>query len=143
MSSYLSLLNIATKKELNIEEIAYLLSPSTPEERSELHKLAYEVKKANVGTCVYLRGLIEFSNYCTCDCLYCGIRKSNTKISRFILSKEEILAGAKLAWEFGYGSIVLQSGELVKPKRKKYPLTLTANGKFKRPPPQPTTLAKK
>ena len=111
MSSYLSLLNIATKKELNIEEIAYLLSPSTPEERSELHKLAYEVKKANVGTCVYLRGLIEFSNYCTCDCLYCGIRKSNTKISRFILSKEEILAGAKLAWEFGYGSIVLQSGE--------------------------------
>lgn len=111
MSSYLSLLDLATKKELNIEEIATLLAPPTLEARALLHQKAYEVKKAYVGTKVYLRGLIEFSNYCTCDCLYCGIRKSNTKVNRFILSKEEILSAAKLAWEFGYGSVVLQSGE--------------------------------
>lgn len=111
MSSYLSLLNLATQKELNIEEIATLLAPGNQEERVQLYKKAYEVKKAQVGTCVYLRGLIEFSNYCTCDCLYCGIRKSNTKVTRFILSKEEILSAAKLAWDFGYGSVVLQSGE--------------------------------
>lgn len=67
--------------------------------------------KEYVGEKVYLRGLIEFSNYCVNDCFYCGIRKSNRDLPRFILSKKEILDSAIWCAEKGYGSVVLQSGE--------------------------------
>jgi len=73
---------------------------------------AGEQKLLSVGNKVYFRGLIELSNVCEKDCLYCGIRKSNRNITRYNLSDEEVLAAALFAYRERYGSIVVQSGEV-------------------------------
>jgi len=81
---------------------------------SELYRLYNEakfIKQAVLGHDVYLRGLIELSNICIKDCFYCGIRKSNYSINRYLMTKDEIIASAMFAFEKGFGSIVLQSGE--------------------------------
>jgi len=75
--------------------------------RSEAEKVLLE----NCGDAVYFRGLIEASNACACDCLYCGIRKSNRTVRRFTLDEEDIVACARLTHESRYGSLVIQSGE--------------------------------
>ncbi len=77
----------------------------------ELFKTSDEVRKLNVGNDVHLRGLIEFSNICKCSCKYCGLRKDNTKLERYRLTSEEIINFAKKASEYGYKTVVLQSGE--------------------------------
>lgn len=77
----------------------------------ELFKISDEVRKLNVGNEVHLRGLIEFSNICKCSCKYCGLRKDNTKLERYRLTPEEIINFAKKASEYGYKTVVLQSGE--------------------------------
>ena len=77
----------------------------------ELFKISDEVRKLNVGNDVHLRGLIEFSNICKCSCKYCGLRKDNTKLERYRLTPEEIINFAKKASEYGYKTVVLQSGE--------------------------------
>ena len=71
---------------------------------------AYRVKVAAVGPEVYLRGLIEISNQCAKDCLYCGIRRS-VRCPRYELSEEEVMAAARVAASRRYGSLVLQGGE--------------------------------
>lgn len=73
---------------------------------------AKDVKAAAVGDKVYFRGLVEFSNVCARDCLYCGIRKSNSAVERYVATDEEILSACQFALDNGYGSVVLQSGEL-------------------------------
>lgn len=60
---------------------------------------------------MYIRGLIEFSNYCRNNCLYCGIRKSNRNAQRYRLTKWEILSCCKEGYELGFRTFVLQSGE--------------------------------
>ncbi len=95
------------KSDYSIEEICQLLE-QTP---SSLFEQAYDVKRDNVGTDVFLRGLIEISNICSRDCLYCGIRKSNHDFIRFRMTKQEILNAAMWIHEAGYGSLVLQGGE--------------------------------
>jgi biotin synthase len=96
------------------DELVFLLKLQG-EERKELLRRSTEVKKRVVGNKVYLRGLIEFSNFCSKDCLYCGIRKSNEKVVRYSASDEEILDSCRYAWENRFGSVVLQSGELSSP----------------------------
>ena len=96
---------------LNREDLVYLLSLKEREEILRLYERAYEVKLKYVGNKVYFRGLIEFSNICTKDCFYCGIRKSNRNVARYQMSEEDILEGARFAYESQYGSLVLQSGE--------------------------------
>ena len=110
--TYYELLQRAERGEyLNCAEIALLLdAPDKAAERA-LFKAAYEVKKEYCGRVVNLRGLIEFSNICTRDCLYCGIRKSNPAVTRYCMGIDEIVSAARTAGEFGYGSVVLQSGE--------------------------------
>lgn len=98
----------SSKSDFSIEEICQLLE-QTP---STLFEQAYDVKKRNVGTNVFLRGLIEISNICSRDCLYCGIRKSNPDFVRFKMTKQEILNDALWIHKAGYGSLVLQGGEL-------------------------------
>ena len=71
---------------------------------------AYRVKVATVGPEVYLRGLIEISNICVKDCLYCGIRR-DIHCQRYELSEEEVLAAARVAASRRYGSLVIQGGE--------------------------------
>ena len=96
---------------LAVDEIAVLLAPPDREREQALFDAAYRVKKQICGQVVNLRGLIEFSNICSRDCLYCGIRRSNQKPHRYTMSADEIVEAAALAVEFGYGSVVLQSGE--------------------------------
>lgn len=78
---------------------------------AELFSAADEVRKKYVGDEVHLRALIEFSNYCRCNCAYCGIRAENSNVERYRLDKDKILELAKHAVDFGYRTIVMQSGE--------------------------------
>ena len=97
-----------TKHILDKEEIVSLLSLN---DASLLFNVADEVRKKYVGDEVHLRALIEFSNICKCNCFYCGLRSENKNIERFRLSKNEILFSVKKAYELGYRTVVLQSGE--------------------------------
>ena len=98
------------------QNIVAQLSLSDPLEIQNLYAQAYAIKKEQVGTTVYFRGIIELSNICTKDCLYCGIRRSNRNLSRYLMHTAEILAAADWAWQHKYGSIVLQSGERQDPE---------------------------
>ncbi len=100
--------------DLNKQEIIQLLQ-TTGEERTALLKRAQEVKENEVGKKVFFRGLVEFSNICGKDCLYCGIRKGNSKVVRYNVSDEEILESCRFAYENRFASVVLQSGELSSP----------------------------
>ncbi len=73
---------------------------------------AEKQKLQTVGNKVYFRGLIELSNVCEKDCLYCGIRKSNKEVERYNLTDDEVLQAARFAYRERYGSIVIQSGEV-------------------------------
>ncbi|MBP5285645.1 MAG: [FeFe] hydrogenase H-cluster radical SAM maturase HydE [Kiritimatiellae bacterium] len=77
-----------------------------------LFSAAYAVKIREIGRAVSFRGLIEFSNICAKDCFYCGIRKSNAGTNRYRMDADEIVREARWAFDAGYGSIVLQSGEI-------------------------------
>lgn len=87
------------------------LECNEPAFNEALCKKAYETKVAHIGTDVYLRGLIEISNICAKNCLYCGIRHDNTACTRYELSDEEVLAAATKAARMRYGSVVIQGGE--------------------------------
>ena len=76
-----------------------------------LFKLADKIRKEYVGDEVHLRGLIEFSNICRCQCKYCGLQSPNKTIERYRISPDDIVLYAKRAVEMGYKTIVLQSGE--------------------------------
>ncbi|MBF0485407.1 MAG: [FeFe] hydrogenase H-cluster radical SAM maturase HydE [Candidatus Omnitrophica bacterium] len=89
------------------EIIKQLKNPDT----SELFREADRVRKEQVGDGVHLRGLIEFSNACVRDCLYCGLRRSNRDVKRYQMSIDEIFETVQTAQKLGYRSVVLQSGE--------------------------------
>ena len=100
----------ADSREENIETdkiIDFYRKSST----EELCAKASEVALERHGKSVYLRGLIEFSNYCSMDCLYCGIRRGNNKAVRYRLSGDEIVSAAKSGWSAGLKTFVLQGGE--------------------------------
>lgn len=77
----------------------------------ELYRRADDVRREAVGDAVHLRGLIEFSNICRNDCLYCGIRRGNRQVQRYRMTDEELVETAKRATAIGFQTIVLQSGE--------------------------------
>jgi biotin synthase len=103
--------DILKKVTFTREEIIKLLV-SEGDDKTLLYKASSEIKEQNIGNKVWFRGLIEFSNVCGKDCLYCGIRKGNRKVERYNLSDEEIIAAAGFAYRNRYGSIALQSGEI-------------------------------
>lgn len=105
---------ILQNKEFTQDELVKLLN-AEGEERQQLFQRAQSVKLQTVGNKVYFRGLVEFSNICAKDCLYCGIRKSNEKVIRYEATDDEILKACRFAWENRFGSVVLQSGELSSP----------------------------
>jgi len=92
-------------------DLVELLGIEDPAEEDRLYAAAYAVKTAEIGRVVHLRGLVELSNVCAKDCLYCGIRRSNPAVARYTLSDEEVLTLACWAHAQGYGSLVIQSGE--------------------------------
>jgi len=96
--------------------ITSLLSLDNKTAQETLYKEAYETKRSFVGTKVYFRGLVEFSNTCSKNCLYCGLRTGNNSLHRYEMPDNEILEAVELAWKCKYGSVVLQSGELSTPE---------------------------
>lgn len=80
-------------------------------ELGRFYSEAYDLKLKYRGPCVYFRGLIEISNICRKNCLYCGIRAGNEKVLRYELSDKQVLEEAQFALDAGYGSVVLQGGE--------------------------------
>ena len=98
---------------INLDRSALIsyLEDNSPEVAAALYSEAYRVKKETVGENVYLRGLVEISNICRKNCLYCGIRRDNLNTGRYELTSEEVLEAAAFAAEQGYGSMVIQGGE--------------------------------
>lgn len=102
--------DILAQKFFSREDMVKLLR-AEGEGRDLLFAAAAATKRDAVGPKVYFRGLVEFSNICSKDCLYCGIRKSNSKVVRYEASDQEILDACRFAWKNRFGSVVLQSGE--------------------------------
>lgn len=98
--------NNLNKKKLNKKE---------KEEIKELKKYLKEKAREKAdkifGKYIFMRGLIEFTNYCKNDCIYCGIRKSNKNAERYRLNKKEILECCKIGYDIGFRTFVLQGGE--------------------------------
>ncbi len=92
-------------------EIIRLLSLTAKEGIEALHRRAYEIKTAKIGRVVHFRGIVEVSNICVKNCYYCGIRRDNTNVQRYLMQRDEIIDACLWAYEQGYGSVVLQSGE--------------------------------
>ncbi len=101
--------NLAETKDLTDEQLATLISIETFD--NLLYSLADKVRQEYYGKDVYLRGLIEFTNYCKNDCYYCGIRKSNKSAVRYRLTREEILSCCAEGYSLGFRTFVLQGGE--------------------------------
>ncbi|VAW18909.1 [FeFe]-hydrogenase maturation protein HydE, partial [hydrothermal vent metagenome] len=106
--------DILAKKDLTRQDLIFLLQ-AKGEDRRKLFERSSQVKKEVVGNKAYFRGLVEFSNICSKDCLYCGIRKSNEKVFRYEATDEEILEACDFAYRNRFASVVLQSGELSSP----------------------------
>lgn len=104
---------ILSKQSLDFEDIIHILSLEDKAEQQLVFDKALEVKEKTIGRKVFLRGLIELSNICRKDCYYCGIRKSNDRVTRYSLTHEEALESARFAHDNHFGSIVIQSGELL------------------------------
>lgn len=99
------------EKRLEKEEWVFLLQNRNPEDAEFLFSLARQISKRQFGNKVYTRGLIEFTNYCRNNCYYCGIRRENRNISRYRLTKEEILECCQAGYQLGFRTFVLQGGE--------------------------------
>ena len=94
---------------LSAEELVVLLTE--PDAAAPLYAAADRVREKYVGPQVELRGLIEFSNICKQNCLYCGLRRDNQQVPRYRLEAKTILDFGRQAVELGYKTLVLQSGE--------------------------------
>ena len=96
---------------LSRNEILYWLEERDPGRLQSLWQRADTIRKNTVGDEVHLRGLLEFSNECVRKCAYCGMNAANSGLTRYCLSEDEIISCAKIAYDRGYGSVVLQSGD--------------------------------
>ncbi len=97
--------------ELDREEIIELLALPEGGDLDRLFAAADRVRRECVGDEVYLRGIVEFSNYCERNCLYCGLRRGNGRLARYRIPDDEIIEAAHRVRDAGIGTIVLQSGE--------------------------------
>ncbi|MGB8261063.1 MAG: [FeFe] hydrogenase H-cluster radical SAM maturase HydE [Terracidiphilus sp.] len=92
-------------------EILRWLKETDPSRLKDLYAQADSVRRQNVGDAVHLRGLIEVSSHCERQCMYCGLRKGNRNLTRYRMTREEVLDCARLAQRLGYGTVVMQAGE--------------------------------
>lgn len=97
--------------EIDSQYIMDWLCEDDAEKLGQLWCMADQLRHAVVGDEVHLRGLVEISNYCVRACGYCGLRFENARIARYRLASDEILACAREAVQYGYGTLVMQSGE--------------------------------
>lgn len=136
---------IRQKRDISIKTLDFLLSTENEDVITCLKDNAREVADKIYGKQVFIRGLIEFTNYCKNDCKYCGIRRSNSRADRYRLTEEEILSCCENGYGLGFRTFVLQGGEdmyftdekichLLKSIKEKYPdcaLTLSIGEKSK------------
>ncbi len=99
------------ERTLTKEEWTLLIAGCDEELSEYLFGLAVKERERFYGHAVYLRGLIEFTNYCRNNCYYCGLRSGNRKLRRYRLTMDEILDCCKRGYEAGYRTFVLQGGE--------------------------------
>lgn len=102
---------LAVGERLSHGELVSLIDERTPETAAYLAEKAVVVRKAIYGNTVFIRGLIEVSNICKNDCLYCGIRAGNPHCDRYRLTEEDILSACAEGHELGFRTFVLQGGE--------------------------------
>ncbi len=95
---------------LSVSQISAWLQETDRQKLSKLYAAADALRKERVGDGVWFRGLIEISSYCRRNCLYCGIRAAR-KLTRYRMTREEIVESARKAYEFQFGTVVLQAGE--------------------------------
>lgn len=123
---------LAKTHDLSAEELYLLIANRTEETREYLRQKAEAECQRVYGNNVFIRGLIELTNYCKNDCYYCGIRCSNKKANRYRLTKQQILECCEIGYELGFRTFVLQGGEdpyftdermvdIVSAMRQKYP----------------------
>ena len=99
------------ERDLTDRELLALITLNDPEAERDLARRAEQVRQAVYGKDVYIRGLIEFTNYCKNDCYYCGIRRSNGCAQRYRLTQQEILDCCHEGYALGFRTFVLQGGE--------------------------------
>ena len=102
---------LISNHSLALDEYEALVTCRTAEVRETLTENAVKLRKEIYGNDVYIRGLIEISNFCKNDCLYCGIRRSNHTADRYRLTEEEILSCCAEGYELGFRTFVMQGGE--------------------------------
>ncbi len=98
-------------QKLSKAHIVLLLSARHREEEEMLLREAEEIRRNHVGNAVHLRGIVEFSNICIQNCLYCGLRRDNHLLPRYRMTPSEIVEAAQTAEAWGCKTVVLQSGE--------------------------------
>lgn len=102
---------LADKHTLSAQEYRILLLDDDADDCAFLQEMARRVSVGVFGNGVFVRGLIEVSNHCRNNCLYCGIRAANTELNRYRLSREDIISCCARGYELGFRTFVLQGGE--------------------------------
>jgi len=121
------------EKKLKDDELLYLLNLTDPGQRETFFKTANFLRQKYHNNSCCVHGIIEISNFCKRDCHYCGISSYNKNLERYRMSKEEILGAVSQAYDLGFKSLVLQSGEdpgykieelveIIKVVKERYPL---------------------
>lgn len=123
---------LASQRNLSDSEFLALITMDDMEAEEYLAQKANEIRQKNYGSDVYIRGLIEFTNYCKNDCYYCGIRKGNRCAERYRLTQQQIMDCCDTGYKLGFRTFVLQGGDdpyftaeritdIVKAIKEKYP----------------------
>ena len=99
------------EKILTKVEFVELIGTFDSEDLDFARSRARETREQIYGKDIYIRGLIELTSYCSCDCLYCGIRSGNTNAQRYRLTVEEVLECCKSGYDLGFRTFVIQGGE--------------------------------
>ncbi|MDC7280443.1 [FeFe] hydrogenase H-cluster radical SAM maturase HydE [Butyrivibrio fibrisolvens] len=96
---------------LELEEYQLLIENINPDLMKRAAEYAVKYQEQFYGKKVFVRGLVEFTNYCKNDCYYCGIRRGNRECERYRLRKDDIIACANEGYQLGFRTVVLQGGE--------------------------------
>ena len=126
--------HIQETQNITREELEMILHTQNPLVTEELRRRAQQTAKAIYGNKIYVRGLIEFTNYCKNNCYYCGIRCSNTDADRYRLSLEQILSCCETGWILVFGLLFCRAEKIrisqmnifvrLSARLKKYTLTV-------------------
>ena len=102
---------IASARDITLEQLVAVLTTEDKEAIQYLFDKAHQTAQQHYGNKIFMRGLIEISNHCKNDCLYCGIRRSQRDVRRYRLTKEDIIDCCEQGYSLGFRTFVLQGGE--------------------------------